>query len=192
MSRSGAVRPRRYNTKFTEKINEAPKKTKESVKIRKLEVCDDNEIVDCQEGFEENDSDNTEEDSTEKQVDNLITFLKEREEIELDALLESFCEEKNAEHSDDIENENDVECDDDKDTGNDDSGDDQPIYPGHFLTTRTSVLLIWLVGMTYSFTSEQFSAVLTLLSLHMINCYPAMQSFYRFKRFFSKNESTFC
>ena len=66
---------------------------------------------------------------------------------------------------------------------------DEPIYSGHTLTVKVSMLLIWLFATKYNLTASQFSDLLTLINMHMMLCHPAFKSLHRFKRYFSKLDS---
>jgi len=121
----------------------------------------------------------------------LIDFLKKREDIEIDDLLEEIHMEKKLDDNgiDGTNFEDNDEFDEEKEEDMDEVCDDSPIYPGHFLSVRTSVLLIWLFAITHSLNSEQMSDLLTLISLHMMSSYSSMKSFYRFKQYFKNLKS---
>lgn len=114
----------------------------------------------------------------------LIHFIKQQESTLLDTLLTDldFDLDKNTTKEDDIEEEitlNREERDD---------AYDAPVQPGHWLTLKTSVLLIWIFAMTHSLTSSQLTDLLTLINLHLLPSNPAFESLYRFKTFFSNLE----
>ena len=117
----------------------------------------------------------------------LIDFIKNREDIEIEGLLNFQMEQTDDDNPNDS---TDDESDEEKDDNNEDF-QDSPIYPGHFLTVKTSVLLIWLFSITHSLTSNQMTDLLHLISLHMISSYTSMKSLYRFKQFFKNLKSPF-
>ena len=62
---------------------------------------------------------------------------------------------------------------------------EEPVQPGHSLSTKVAVLLIWMYAIMHSLTSEQLTDLLTMINLLLMHNNPAFQSLYRFKNFFS-------
>ena len=50
--------------------------------------------------------------------------------------------------------------------------ENDPVAPGHWLTLRTSVLLIWMYTIAHSITSAELADLLTLINLHLIMANP--------------------
>lgn len=61
---------------------------------------------------------------------------------------------------------------------------ESPVYPGHYMSLKDSVLLIWLFITTHSLTAQQSSDLLALINLHLLVQNPVLKSLYRFKQFF--------
>lgn len=119
-----------------------------------------------------------------------MDFIKEQDESSLEDLIRLLeAEQKWNLDGDDVENGDDEEEEEEEDNSNID--EDMPIADGHFLTVKTSVLLIWLLAMTHSFTSQMLADTLTVIHLHLLVGYPALKSVYRFKRYFGYLKSTF-
>lgn len=119
-----------------------------------------------------------------------MDFIKEQDESSLEDLIRLLeAEQKWNLDGDDVENGDDEEEEEEEDNSNID--EDMPIADGHFLTVKTSVLLIWLLAMTHSFTSQMLADTLTVINLHLLVGYPALKSVYRFKRYFGYLKSTF-
>lgn len=120
------------------------------------------------------------------QENDLIHFIKHQESTLLDTLFGEldFNQYNDLRKEDDIEEEEEVTSDTEKR----EDAYDTPVQPGHWLTLRTSVLLIWIFAMTHSLTSSQLCDLLTLINLHLLPSNPAFESLYRFKTFFSNLE----
>ncbi|XP_053389746.1 uncharacterized protein LOC128552724 [Mercenaria mercenaria] len=113
--------------------------------------------------------------------DDLIHFIKQQESTLLDSLLADL--EPNTGKEDFEENEDTT-----ANVHRERKEDDAPVQPGHWLTLKTSVLLIWIFAITHSLTSSQLKDLLTLINLLLLQSNPAFESLYRFKTYFSNLE----
>lgn len=121
--------------------------------------------------------------SESRNENDLIDFIKQQENTLLDSLLADL---------ETGDNKNEEELDENEElttpisTG--EEKDDAPVHPGHWLTLKTSVLLIWIFAITHSLTSSQLKDLLTIINLHLLQSNPAFESLYRFKSYFSNLE----
>ncbi|XP_056001339.1 uncharacterized protein LOC125654602 isoform X1 [Ostrea edulis] len=202
INKRGQVRPKRYNSKFKRFKVEEGGDVKEINSSTPLVTITEEEPQEQQHEERENNPatnynepdvdagsfvDHTEESS-------FMDFIKEQDETFLDDLIRLLeAEQKWNIASDDAEDINlgneDEEDEEEEDKSNID--DDMPIEDGHFLTVKTSVLLIWLLAMTHSFTAQMLADTLTVINLHLLVGYPALKSVYRFKRYFGYLKSAF-
>ena len=123
-----------------------------------------------------------------------VEFIKEKEETSLDDLIRLLEADQKWDIASSDDNDDDEEEEEDDYQEEDDGQtfhEDAPIENGHFLTVKTSVLLIWLLAITHSFTSQMLADTLTVINLHLLVGYPALNSVYRFKRFFKYLKSAF-
>ena len=146
-----------------------------------LAVQDGNENTDIHQNNIENDREGL---HTAFGENELIDFIKRKENNIVDDLLKDT--EQNTNWNIDAD-EDILELDDiDQNMLEDDiQAADRPIQPGHPLTLKTSVLLIWLFAITHSISLAELGDLLSLINLHLIMSSPAYQSVYRFKNFFS-------
>ena len=138
---------------------------------------------------ENNESDLDEMSSDEAEImfipNEVIDIIKNREEISFEKLIEDTHVNTNTF----VLEEDDIFYDAEEYITEEELSTDSPIYPGHTLTVKTSILLIWLFAITHSLTAQQLSDLLSLITVHMLSSHPCMSSFYRFKRFFQHSES---
>lgn len=139
-----------------------------------------NEIERVTEGESQNDTDELHEEADETESV-LIDFIKRKEKNIVDDLLEDL-ENKNNWN---INEEDVLEYDDMCESEEDIQAAERPVQPGHSLSLKTSVLLIWLFAITHSISSSELQDLLTLINLHLIVSNRAYQSVYRFKNFFA-------
>lgn len=128
----------------------------------------------CDMDAAENDDDNSAGDSTEE-------FEAEQGQTLINQLLYDIGKRNNLlslKEENESDDENDFESD---------SVLEQPVAPGHNLTLKTSILLIWMYAIAHCLTSAQLGDLLTLINLHLIIAHPAYKSLHRFKSLLSKN-----
>ena len=58
----------------------------------------------------------------------------------------------------------------------------QPVGPGHTLTLKSSILVIWMHTIAHCLTSSQLGDLLTLINLHLMVSHPVFNSVHRFKK----------
>jgi hypothetical protein len=92
-----------------------------------------------------------------------------------------------------IDTEEDVEVLDydkpESDTDSSGLSGDKPIYAGHWMSVKISVMLIWMFVIEHAVTGAQLSDLLTLLSLHCLSAHPGLVSIYKLKLFFTSLRS---
>lgn len=118
-------------------------------------------------------------------LEDIVDDTNSEKNVQLDELINILeMEHKWVNENEDFDEEEEDETEEDSDINEDD-----PIQPGHFLSIKTSVLLIWLLAIVHSYTSQMLADTLAVIRLHMINGYPALKSLYSFKRFFKNLKS---
>ncbi|XP_053387539.1 uncharacterized protein LOC128551126 [Mercenaria mercenaria] len=116
---------------------------------------------------------------SEQDYEDLIDIVKHQEDPLVDTLLFDLRKQNNWENEDsdtDSENENGY-CE----------SLNQPLSPGHLLTLKTSVLMVWMYAICHCLTASQLGDLLTLINLHLMALHPVYSSLHRFKNVLSKD-----
>lgn len=97
-----------------------------------------------------------------------------------DGIPESFIED--LEYEFELEENNEGNMKDDTDQGN-------PIYAGHTMTVRVSMLLILIYSISHGISGSQLSHLLTLIGLHCVKIHPELKSLFHFQKYFAELKS---
>ena len=161
-------------------------------------ISHSNSEIQCNKDFSESvlDSDDSDCDAIEmdqekniqNEEENMNNFINNHDTFHLEDLLKELQDDflptcNNENENDDLDD--DLGSNEFESTDPDEVTDgEEPIYPGHFLSLKTSVLMIWMYIITCSLTASQVSGLLQLINLLLMVSHPALKSYYKFKQVF--------
>lgn len=192
-----SVRPKQYNKRLrlaSEKLkrsaeeNETQHNQNSANRDHPLEYADHSSLK-CQDSLTYAEIDDANLDSSFNNPDSVcietllseILFNHAPDEDDIDA------ENEFHESSENLEEEEEEEEDhaSKNDKNNAEKSGDAPIYHGHSMPVKVSVLLILLYCITHWNSGSQLQDLLTLIGLHCMEVHPGLKSLFHFKQYFA-------